>query len=160
MARERPSLGGFVVEDGRERPVGGRLGSARVLEVTVSRQAGSARSKEGSGAPESRRQRCRRPGEPGRGRLKCAQVLEDRLLGCSPARKRCLIRATRRGRLVGPRNLTYGRDRANLRRTMVVAARGLNVIACSWLQATTSRGCFSARYISINELFAGSRDYK
>ncbi|KAL0116340.1 hypothetical protein PUN28_009734 [Cardiocondyla obscurior] len=29
-ARERPSLGDVGVEDGRERPVGGRLGSARL----------------------------------------------------------------------------------------------------------------------------------
>ncbi|KAL0130345.1 hypothetical protein PUN28_002171 [Cardiocondyla obscurior] len=92
-----------------------RVGSARVSGMSVSRTAGSARSKEGSGAPESRRCRCRgwpgaperrkarkrpssgernrfrRPGEPGRGRLGSAQVLEDRMLGCSPARKRCLV---------------------------------------------------------------------
>ncbi|KAL0110898.1 hypothetical protein PUN28_012734 [Cardiocondyla obscurior] len=100
-ARERPSLGDVGVEEGRERPVEGRLGSAR--------------SKEDSGAPESRRCRCRgrpgapgrrkarerpsrversrfwRPGEPGRGRLGSAQVLGDRMLGCSPARKKCLV---------------------------------------------------------------------
>ncbi|KAL0128611.1 hypothetical protein PUN28_003765 [Cardiocondyla obscurior] len=70
-ARERPSPEGDGIGDGRERPVKGRLGSARVVDRTVTRTAGSARSRGGSGAPESWTKRSRgRPEAPGRGKAR------------------------------------------------------------------------------------------